>query len=186
MTVKEIIKNTAFSAGREDVVKYLDGNTTSKGEDTLPTVNLLTGLLNLVISELAGTFIPMIKQESVQTSDGKIFYADLSERAVKIIGVYNQNGNDIDFVKTAEFIKVNPGTVIVDYEYIPPNYGIDDTIGYTEKEVTSSVLSFGLSAEYAISLGDFDQAVMWHKRYVDAISELRKIKNVKIKNRSFV
>ena len=185
MTVKEIIKNTALIYGREDVVNYLNGSTI-KGEDTLPTVNILVGLLNLVVSELAGTFIPMIKQETVTVTDGKIYYKDLSERIVRILNVYSVNGGETDYGTSVEFIRVKENSVIIEYEYVPPRYGLEDEIGYTEKDVTAAALSYGLCAEYAISLSDFDQAVAWHNRYVDAISNLRKVKNVKIKGRAFV
>ena len=186
MTVKEILKTTSAMLGREDVNAYLSGDTEAVGENTLPTVGVMVNLLNLVIGELAGTFIPMVKTETAATNDGKVYYADLIERALEIKAVYDLSGDEISYKQSAEFIKVNADKVLVEYEYAPPNYGLEDEIGYTEKDVTAGALAFGLAAEYSISLGSFDEAVMWHKRYVDSIAEQRKLRNVTLKTRSFV
>ncbi len=186
MTVKDILKATCAMAGREDVLDYLNGKNVSPSEDALSAVNIMTALANLVIGELAGTFIPMVKCERVTATDKKIKYADLSERCIRVLAVYNDNGDKIYYKHTPEYMLVNENTVTVEYEFNPPNYSLEDEIGYREEDVSTATLSYGLSAEYAISRGSFDEAVMWHERYVDSISAKRKIKNSTIKNRSFV
>ncbi len=186
MTIKDVLIMSASMLGREDVVDYLNGKLQDVGEDTEPTVNLLVNLLNLVISELSATFIPMIKTEKVAISSGKIFYSNLKENAIRIIKVYDNNGNEMSIKQTAEYIAVSGTSATVEYEYSPANYGLSDVIGYTPKEVGVSTLAYGLNAEYSISRGNFEEAVMWHRRYVDSVSELRKVKNVTIKERSFV
>ncbi|MBR2448717.1 MAG: hypothetical protein IKB30_01205 [Clostridia bacterium] len=186
MTVKEILITTSTMLGREDVTAYLNGDVDSAGENTLPTINVMVNLLNLVIGELAGTFIPMVKSEKISTNNGKVYYTDLTERALEIKNVFDFSGTRVSYRQTAEFIAVSCDNVIVEYEYAPPNYGLDDKIGFTEKDVALGTLAYGLAAEYSISLEDFDQAVMWHKRYVDSIAEHRKVHNATIKERSFV
>ena len=186
MTVKEILKTSSSMLGREDVVEYLNGQKTDTNQYLLSTLNNMVNLLNLVIGELAGTFIPMVKTERVSVINGKIYYKDLSERAIEIRAVYTKDAVKCSFEQTAEYILVNDIEVDVEYEYAPTNYGLEDKIGYSPKEVSCATLSYGLCAEYSISLGDFDQAVMWHKRYVDSVKEHRKITNSKIKERCFL
>ncbi|MBE5734676.1 MAG: hypothetical protein E7347_06520 [Clostridiales bacterium] len=186
MTVKEILKSTASMVGREDVLEYLSGQNTTSNDYVLNSINLMVNLLNLVIGELAGTFIPMIKVQKTPVNNGKIYYKDLIERPMEVRAVYDLEGNKLSFSQTVEYIWVNAFEVNVEYEYAPSNYGLEDQIGYTPKDVSVATLSYGLSAEYSISIGDFDQAVMWHKRYVDSIKEHRKLTNVKTKERCFV
>lgn len=186
MTVKEVLKTVSAMIGREDAISYLNGSTLGVGEETAPTVNLMANLLNLVISELSATFIPMIKTETVTTQNGKVFYASLKENAVRIIKVYDADGKELSIKSNAEYLETEKNTVTVEYEYAPTSYGLTDTIGYTEKEVSLSTLAYGVVAEYSISQGNFDEAVMWHKRYVDSVSQMRKLKNVTVKGRYFV
>ena len=128
----------------------------------------------------------MYKKESVTSQNGKVFYADLSQTAVEIIGVYDNDGNKIDCTFSHEYFEVGQKQVIVEYEMVPPNYNLGENVGYSEKQVAPIILSYGLAAEYYVSTGRFEQAVMWHKRYTDAINSMRKIKNINIKNRCFV
>ena len=74
MSIKEILKNAALLLGRDNVIDYCNGVTVN--DDTLRTVNNMTGLINLVLSELACTYIPMVKRETVRTSNVKIYYKD--------------------------------------------------------------------------------------------------------------
>ncbi len=181
MSIKEILKNAALLLGRDNVIDYCNGVTVN--DDTLRTVNNMTGLINLVLSELACTYIPMVKRETVSASNGKIYYKDLTENALKILGVYNTSGGEVYFKQNAQYLTVNANSVVVEYEYSPSNYGFDDEIGYQEKDVSARVLAYGLCAEFSISEGKFDQAVMWHKRYVDALSEICVPKNSHVKER---
>ena len=186
MLVKDIIKTTSSMLNREDVLDYLNDKTQDVGQDTLPTINLLVNLLNLVVSELAGTFIPMIKSEEIKVNSNKIYYSDLEEKCIKVLCVYDDKGNKLDFEQSVEFIYVNADCAVVEYEFVPPNYDLESQIGYKESDITSSALSYGLASEYCICKGSFEEAVMWHERYVNSIYEKRKLKNATIKGRCFI
>ena len=187
MTVKEIIKNTAAMIGREDVIKYLEeGEKASIGKDTLASVDILTRLLNLVVNELACSYIPMIKAEKVTSNDGKIYHKNLSETPLRILSVYDEDGNSIDFKVDSLYTETSRGAVNVEYSYTPTVYGIDEEIGYSEKDVSMNVLCYGLAAEFAVSQGSFDEAVTWHGRYANGVALKCLPKNSRIKGRRFV
>jgi hypothetical protein len=186
MNINEIIEKAALIVGRDDVGKFINDDKSELYEDTEYTLKTFLSLLNLVIAELSATFIPMRKRETVETKNGVVRFADLSFKAMEIVGVYDLNGNAIAYEFTPEYIKVDRAQIVIEYEMIPPNYTLGQKIDYTEKEVPCVILAYGLAAEYYVNTGRFEQAVMWHKRYVDAINSLRKTKNVKCNSRSFV
>ena len=64
----------------------------SAGEDSLDKVNLMVNLANLVINELACTYLPLITEEQMTFSNGKAYYKDFKKKAVKILKVYNLFG----------------------------------------------------------------------------------------------
>ena len=186
MTIKDVLKITALMIGRGDVIKYLnDDQTASVGVDTVDSVNVLVGLANLVINELSCTYIPMVKLETVSVESGKIYYGNLSEKVLHVREVYSSLGTPVSYTETAKYIAVDLNKVDVEYEYAPKTLGIDEQTGYEEKDVPARVLSYGVAAEFAISEGRFDDAVTFHKRYVDALSEILVPKNVTVKKRSF-
>ena len=186
MSIKEMIKHTATIIGREDVKSYINNENFELLEDTISLTENLVALSNLVIQELSATFIPMRKKEKVTAKNFRVRYDELSERAVEIKSVYDLDGNKISFTQTPEYFTVKYSQVFVEYECVPKNYTLDDEIGYAENDVALILLSYGLASEYYVSTGRFEQAVMWHERYVDGINSLRKTKNVSLKNRSFV
>jgi len=187
MTIKDILKNTALIIGRSNISEYLtSGNATQAGADAVETVKTLTALANLVINELSCTYIPMVKVENIAVNDGKIYYTDLSETVLRIKDVYSVYGKAVPFKETASYIAVDLNAVEIEYEYAPKTFSIDEEIGYSEKDVPSRVLSYGVAAELAISEGRFDEAVTFHKRYVDGVSEVVLPKNVRVKKRSFI
>lgn len=183
MTVKEIIKLVALMQGRENVLEYLDGQNALASEELLKIVNALTGLTNLVINELACTYIPMVKVERVSVDGGRIYYKDLKERPLKIVALYGVNGNSLEYTQNAEYITVSAAEVEVEYHYAPANYGLEEVIGYTEMNVPARVIAYGVLSELCISEGRFDEAVTWHKRYIDALSDICLPKNAVIRKR---
>ena len=46
-------------------------------------------------------------------------------------------------------------------------------------------LAYGVLAEFCLTEARFDEAVMWHERYVNAVNLLLKPKNTRIKGRTF-
>jgi len=183
MTVKEILLSTATCLGREDVVQYLNGDSSTSDKQTLNAVSAMVSLFNMVVGELASTFIPMTKSEKVSFSNGKYAFSSLTENAVEIVGVYDDYGYEISYKIKGEYLCVDKGSAIVTYKYLPKNYDLNDEIGYSENEVGKMTLTCGLAAEFCISEGLFNQAVMWHKRFVEGVNSLVKPKNIKIKSR---
>ena len=125
----------------------------------------------------------MTKVEDVIPTDGRVYYKDLTERALKIRAVYSKDGKELDCNKTAEYICVDYSQVAVEYDYVPANYGLDQTIGYTDKDVSARVIANGVASEFCITEGRFDEAVTFHKRYIDALSEICLPKNALTKKR---
>ena len=99
--------------------------------------------------------------------------------------VYSLNGNAMDFTQTHEYMVVQNLQVVVEYEYCPPTYQLDEQIGYAEKDVPARVIAYGLMAEFALCEGRFDEAITHHKRYVDNLATLCCPKNANIKKRSW-
>lgn len=183
MKIKDVIKIAATFLGRTDVTAYLESGETESGSETLQTVNLMTNLTNLVITELSSTYIPLKTTENVYSSMGKIYYSRLSQTPVRTVSV-SFYGKQIDYGYNPEYLIVpHDGMYTVEYEYTPSNLGLDDHVGYTEKDITATILAYGLAAEFCITEGGFEQAVMWHKRYADGIERLCMPKNRRISER---
>jgi hypothetical protein len=92
---------------------------------------------------------------------------------------------EVDYSVRTEYIETNVKKGVVCYQYVPGNYGLDDDIGYTEKDITPRILCFGVLGEFCLTERRFDESVMWRNRYVDEIASLVLPKNKSIKQRRF-
>lgn len=183
MTVKEILNQAATLSGREDVIFGIEENSLAT-DDTLSAINVMVRLLNMVISELSASFIPLITIEEINASE-KVYYKDLSKNAIEILGVYDCQGYDIAFEVFYDHVKISKPCNKIKYKYRHTNYGIDDEIDYTEKDISPAILAYGLAAEFALSEGDFDRACTMHDRYVEGVHAICKPKNHRTKAREW-
>ncbi len=186
MTIKDIVRTAAVLLDRTDIKDYLDGNFDGVAEETTQSLTTLTELANLVISELAESYIPAVKSEEVFASNNRIYYSTLSEKPLKILKVKDGFDNPIRFSYSPEYILTDRQNVIVEYEYLPTAKSLEDDICYSEREVSPRIIAYGLAAEYSIVMGEFNQAVTWHKRYTDGIATICLPENKNLKARSFV
>ena len=187
MKIKDIIKISACFLGLEDVISYLE----SDGEDNLSEgavnkVSVMTTLANLVIDELSATYIPMYKTEQIKTGSTRLNFDALSENILAIKQVLNVQGEPLQYTLHSNFVTFPSSAYVIEYSYIPSNYGLTDIVGYLECQVPSRVIAYGLSAEYCLTERRFDEAVLWHKRYSDAVKELCVPKNKVVKKRSWI
>jgi len=181
MTVKDIIKVQALLVGRQDVFDYLSGKTESPDTATIKAVDLMVNCVNLILSELACTYIPMTT--TFTATDSEIVFANLPERILEIQSVKDKSGREKSYKFTPEKISgLNKGDVLI-YSYLPSNYGLDEKIGYNETQISNRVLAYAVASEYLLTERAFDEAVMWRNRYVNELSDSIKVKNSKIKAR---
>ncbi len=184
MTIKDIIIASATAIGREDIVEYL--NEKNDSEELAKVVDKMTRLANLVINELACSFIPMVTSERLKAENGRVYYTSLKNNPLQILAVINDNGGNSLGEIFSHFITVKDEYVTVEYSCFPPEYELNDEIDYRENQISKRALSYGLSAEFAISEGCFKDAVLWHDRYADAVYSSCKLKNAQIKKRAWV
>ena len=186
MTIKDIIKSAATFLNLTDVTEYLNSNSQAlPATATASAVDALTRLSNLVISELAASYIPMTCAETVTTTDGKIIFASLTHNVTRILSVKNQFGHDAEFKLFPEYLKVFGGEYTVEYEYAPENYGLNDSAGF-KKDVTAALLGYGVAAEYCVTQGRFEEAILWRKRYTAGVERIALPKSAKMKGRCWL
>ena len=177
MKIKDIIKASATLLGKENVLSYL-GDASSANKETLSEVNVFTNLANLLLVELACSYIPMQKTEDVN-GQLEIAFNDLSEKVVKVIDVLGCFGKSINYLVKTDRIVCSENPISVVYQYLPSNYALTDDIAYTEKDVSVSVLSYGLCAEFCITEARYEEAIFFHEKYILGLEKLKKQKIAK-------
>ena len=185
MTIKDIIKSAAVFLNLTDVTEYLGADSPAENTVTLNAIDSLTRLSNLVISELAASYVPMVCAETVTATDGKIVFANLTHNVTRILSVKNQFGQDAEFKIYPEYIKVFGTKYTVEYEYAPANYDLTDSVGF-KNDVTAALLGYGVAAEYCVTQGRFEEAILWRKRYTAGVERVALPKIAQMKGRCWL
>ncbi len=182
MTIKDIVKLCAVYLNKEDLLK----DEQFLSNQALRETNVLTVCANVVISELACSYLPLIKSEKVTANGKRVYYSSLNERALEILSVKDEQGEDLSFTVLNEYVTVPQSQVVVEYRYLPSNYGLCDEIGYAEEKVPLRLIAYGTIAEYLLTERAFEESLTWRNRYNDMLSIMVLPKNSKIRPRSFV
>ncbi len=186
MTVKDVVKISATFLGREKILEYLNGKTQDVDAITLSELDTLTRLTNLVVYELACTFLPMVKVEHVYLTDGKLYYSVLAQTPLEIVGVMDENMVKVDYIQKPQYLQTALDSALVEYTYFPSTYGLEDKLGYDETSISAVALGYGVTAEFCLTEKRFEESVMWHERYVESVNRLVKPKNARVKKRRFL
>lgn len=186
MKLKDIVKYAALYLGLEKVVGYVESGSYSTDSNALYSTDVLTRCANLVINELASTYFPIKKREEIACEDMKAYYSAFTETPLEIKAVEDLNGEKADYTVFPEYLKTYLNAVVVEYEYLPPNYDLNDTVGYSEKEIPARVIAYGVAAEYSLTVKSFDESLLWHDRYEKSLSHIIAPKNVSVKGRIFI
>ncbi len=186
MTIKDVVKIASVFLNRNDIKEYLDGQNGDVLEQTESDLSILVDLANVVINELACSYVSARKSEDVLPKNGRVYYKDLSESPLKILSVKDKNGVEISYGYSYEYISVKNIPLVIEYEFSPKSKGLEEDVCYLENQVPARVIAYGLTAEYSIVMGEFNQAVTWHKRYTDSIAQICLPQNKKIKTRGWL
>ena len=197
MKVKEIIKSVALLIGDSELHEYVESKT-GRGRVETEYNNLLT-MVNLVVNETSA-YIPIFYEEEINTSSGKVYYSTLQKKIIKVYDVYNEKGESLKFNNRLDYLEVDSEAKCIKYSFVPDTLTENSEIPFAEKTVSSSVIVYGVTANYCIYQNRFDEASLWNERYANSIKNLvltleaenveetnvKEVKNAIVKGRNFL
>ncbi|MBQ8374914.1 MAG: hypothetical protein IJX98_04995 [Clostridia bacterium] len=176
MTVKEIIVKAAELLGLSDLV---EGYFSSGSEDGKKAVDALVGCYNLVESELAIDYLPLVCEDEVKTDTGAVYFTKLRKNASRILSVCDQNGNAVEWKLFPEYILAQAGKLVVRYAYAPTEKNLDDD-GEYQSVASVRLFAYGVAAEYCLIAGLYEESAVWENKYRAAIQAAYKAKPSKV------
>lgn len=167
MLVNEIILAAAELIGdkaAEDVKARLE----NKGGDEGLTQELLR-CFNVVEHQLAVDYLPLKREETLETETGVIAYSLLEKKAVQIVKVQDEWGMTVRYDIYGEYFKTRVGKVTVTYTYEPEEKTLGDESDF-QCVVSKRMFAYGIAAEYCLKAGLYEEAAVWDGKYKEAIT----------------
>ena len=170
MTVKDIVKKVALFLDRKDILEYLNTGATENYLSVLDDVNLLVNCYNVVGGEIASLYYRFKTTERLSPKSGGIIkMADFSKNPLAVISVKDDKGNKVNAKILPSEIVVNASEVLVEYYYVPSYKNLDDISDYDNTCITDRILCYGVLTEYFLIKGGYEEANLWHGKYVNAL-----------------
>ena len=176
MTVKDVILAAAEGIGIQEKVKAFAESGSSEGKKE---TEILVQCFNRVENEVALDFLPLYVEDETECVGGKVSYASLSKKAVRILQV-TQNGERIKFRLFPDYLEIAAsGFVKVFYSYAPEKKKLNDESDF-KTLVSDRTFADGVAAEYCLATGLFEEAQIWDKKYKDSLCAAYKPKASKV------
>lgn len=186
---RECISAAAEFLGLGDMASALAAGTESElSESDKKELDLLVGCAGFVVHEIASEYIPLFKKESVAAKNGFVDFSRLEKTCLDVVCV--RVGNVKKRFKPVrggiEIFGGFSGSAEMEYSFAPATAEIDESLEWGDGKVSARLVGYGIACEYCIING-MSEAVMWDKRYKDALSAANRTKaEMRVKIRRWI
>ncbi|MCL2752178.1 MAG: hypothetical protein FWE62_05425 [Firmicutes bacterium] len=161
--MKDILLKVCGLLELEDCAAHITGGTSS--DEAARLINCL----NACYREIAADYCPLIAKASV-VSNGLVPYAALGGRAYAVRSV-KKNGADAAFRNLAAGIETESGALEIEFSYMPEELDAQSADWAYGTTVNISALCYGTASEFCLSSGMYDEAAVWHSKFIAALPD---------------
>lgn len=175
MKVEDVLAEVLVRLGDKD--KY-DVNNLPQDDSE---INTIVKCINMIVSEIASDYLPVVYEEEVEAVNGIIPYDKLTKRLINLKKV-SKNASKIGAkMFPNEIVLNNSGLVRVEYCFMPDAVGLGDDIQLSPK-ITLMLIVYGVLGEYCLLQGRYEDSVLFDKRYREMLKiACRETKEIKLK-----
>ena len=166
MEIVDIVRSAAWYLG---VLDKLDAYLDEDDDEWYTLAQDLLRAFNNVEKQLALEYLPLYEKEYFETETGEVCFDEFSYPVIRIVNVYNEQGEKQAFTLMPYYLRTTPGVLSIEYAYTPYEKDLYEQTDH-HLHVAQPLYVYGILAEYYLSRGEFEQAAIWDKKYKDAIS----------------
>lgn len=173
MKVSNVIALACQFTENEDLIDCIESE--EKSEEQVKKINLLLKCFNLVRSEVASDYFPILVREGVEVNNFKVLYKDLQNMPINIFSIKDEFGKSVRYKRFPEHMMIFARKVFITYSVLPVDLELNS-------EEVSSVLServyaYGVAREYYIMQSLTDEAEIWEERFKASLKSLYRRKS---------
>lgn len=163
MKLKKIVETCAEVLGLQDVVELINKpETTAEDLKKNSSFSILQRCANLVLGNIAGNYVQCVARQTFVVSVNRINLDRFENDFIKVINV-KKEGLEIDYDLFADHLRLQNGTVEIEYAYMPRFENADSQL--VINGVSEDCLVYGILAEYAFISGMFNEAKIWNEKF---------------------
>jgi hypothetical protein len=169
MKVREILSQAAFLLGKQELSDFFSGTETEATTTQLQQeADAFLRCYNMVENEVALDYLPLTTEQRLETESGKLVYTAFLRTPVSIVSVTDRYGNRLPYTVYPAYLRTKQGTAVVTYSYAPTSKTLSGESEFVAR-VSQNLLAFGVAGEYCLTKGMYEEAVVWDKKFRDAL-----------------
>lgn len=177
MEVKDILKLAIVFLDKKELLEdeiFLDSVpqdyiSNAKREND---INQLLLCFNLIYSEIARDYMPLLFSEEIVFDDDKFAYNALQKVLLDVYSLKNLNGRNVKYKMYPTHLYAKTKKAIIEYSYEPDQMSFDDEIANFGGRIPARVFAYGVAMEYAFLSSLSTEALIWEQRYKEALLAL--------------
>lgn len=174
MKISELINDCLRLVGRSDLIELSQ----SDNEEVKSIRYSLLFCYNAVIDELSRGYFPVRAEEIMYSSAKRFAFTSFKKTPLKIIDV-KSGDKSIDWRILPGYLSCNSTQIAVVYEYVPDKCTENSDFIYPDYAVGSTLVEYGMAAEYLLICGDVQGSAAWESKYHGEIDRLLALQTVK-------
>jgi len=182
VTINNCIEFAAKALTLDQIANSIRDNSVILSNHDLSELEMLKNSAIAVVDEIGAEYMPItITQPAIYYTDlGALWFKDFDYTVLEVLLV-THSGRDIKFNRFNNRIEFNASfsnmgqeiPIMVTYKYAPKAGALNARIPWDNTQVGKRLIGFGICAEYCIRNGMTDEAMLWDRRYKDALFALQ-------------
>ena len=170
MTVREVLTMASQFLNKEEEFSAFIKNDNGDSVGT-KSFKVLFSALNIVNNEIASDYFPLFYKQEIDVTHNKIFNIDLNQELKDVYKISSlDNSVSYRFKTFDNYIEVGAnGKMNITYSYLPQKISMTDDLPNYSGKISVRTFALGVAAEYCFISNIFDEAEVWHRRFVDSI-----------------
>ena len=164
MTVKDVITEAAYLVGEDEFAASFAGGATYDEEKSATFLRCY----NLALHETAIDYMPIRK--TVNVFGGKIEFSSLGFSVLRVDGVYDKNGAEVNYKVFPTHIVTPPVLLTVVFAIMPCDAVAGDDFAYDKTRLSKNIFALMVASEYCFVNGRYTEADNFAKKFRAAVN----------------
>jgi len=149
---------------------------------------MLIDCANLVCNEICSEYFLLKYTETILPLSNKVQFENLERDIFQVVSVSTENGKPLKFAifpLCFEILDKFAGNIVIEYNYIPAEITDLNDVLELDSRVTARVFAYGIASEFHLLNGNYDEALMYDKKFRDALLAISPKRNIKVTARNW-
>lgn len=140
------------------------------------TINLMIHCFNIINSEIATDYFPLVSLETIEVKNGIFNLASLDHEFYKLVKLEDKNFLSAKYEIYDNILYAKDGKYKIVYCYVPEKVTLNSEINNFNGKVLDRVFAYGINKEYCFISGLYSEADSYKTKFEESLKMAQMLK----------